>query len=149
MDLARVSPMCQCREPTNGAEVAARRLIALGEGSSRHGSSPGLDHAGSIRLRDSVVGGYCMQRATRRKPHVPVRPTSVSPALVSEQLFSAHCAVHDVTKQRAVSLTGKHAANPTVQSGPAGSAQVVHRGGPARPRGGHGSWVARRIHILR
>lgn len=40
-----------CSEPTNGAEVAAQRLVALAKDSSGGNGTPGLDHAGSIRLR--------------------------------------------------------------------------------------------------
>lgn len=64
--------MTMCSEPTNGAEVVAARLIALVR-SSTPGNAAALDNAGSIRLRDCVVWGFCMQRATRRKPQSPVR----------------------------------------------------------------------------
>jgi hypothetical protein len=55
--------------------VVAQRLVVLAKDSSSLGSTSGLEHAGSIRLRDSIVMGYCLQRATRRKPHTSVRPS--------------------------------------------------------------------------
>ena len=64
--------LCLCSEPTNGAEVVAARLAALGHKGGVSGSGA-LDHAGSVRLRDSVVWGFCMQRVTRRKSRAPVR----------------------------------------------------------------------------
>lgn len=43
------------------------------DGGDSIGRAGSLDHAGSIRLRDSIVYGYCMQRTTRRKTRTSVR----------------------------------------------------------------------------